>query len=359
MSASGGGDSIGVGRDAAAVAAGSFRAWWLAARPKTLTASIAPVAVAAGLAVAAGSFHALAAAAALVGALLIQVGTNLANDVLDFRRGADTAERLGPTRVVQAGLLSPRAVAWGAAAAFALAALVGLYLIAVGGLPILAIGLLAIASGVAYTAGPAPLAYVGLGDAFVMAFFGVAAVAGTYLVQARAALDGDDLARALALLPHAAALGVAVGALAVAILTINNLRDIPTDRAAGKRTLAVRLGEARTRRYLGAQLALAFAVPVALALLPVVPRASLGGVPQRLPMLLAELGGGPRSLPTLLAVLAAAPMAVRLWRDVAGASGRALNPLLARTARLQMLHAALLALALAVDPIVRAPLGGG
>jgi len=324
----------------------ALSAWWLAARPKTLTASIAPVAVATALAYAAGAFHAGAALAALAGALLIQVGTNLANDLLDFRRGADTAERLGPTRVVQSGLISQRAVALGAGAAFALAALFGLYLVSVGGVPILVLGIAAIASGVAYTAGPAPLAYVGLGDLFVMAFFGVAAVAGTYFVQAKAALAGPAQAAALALLPHAMALGVAVGALSAAILTINNLRDIPTDRAAGKRTLAVRLGEARTRRYLVALIACAFAIPVVLAVV-----SALMGAP---------MPPGAATFAVLPIVLALAPRAAGIARAVAGgAAGQALNPLLGRTARLQLAHAALIALALVAGAVVRARLAGG
>lgn len=325
---------------------GTLDAWWLAARPKTLTASIAPVAVGTALAYAAGALHVAAALAALAGALLIQVGTNLTNDVLDFRRGADTAERLGPTRVVQSGLLSPRAVALGAGAAFALAAAVGLYLVAVGGVPILVLGLAAIVSGIAYTAGPRPLAYVGLGDVFVMVFFGIAAVAGTFYVQVRAALGGRAAAAALALMPHAMALGVAVGAVAVAILTVNNLRDIPTDRAVGKRTLAVRLGEAGTRRYLEGLVATAFIIPVAMAALPVVPRAALPN--------------GPGMFATLLLALGAVPLANGVLRPVAaGAAGRALNPILGQTARLQVAHAGLIAIALVADAVLRARLAGG
>jgi 1,4-dihydroxy-2-naphthoate octaprenyltransferase len=287
-----------------------MRAWWLAIRPRTLVASLAPVAVGAALAAHDQAFRWAPALAALAGALLIQIGTNLTNDVLDYRRGADNAARLGPTRVVQAGLLSAREVAIGAAGAFGGAVLVGTYLVRVGGLPILVLGLAAIASGILYTAGPWPLAYLGLGDLFVLAFFGIAAVAGTYYVQA------------LALSGSAVALGVAVGALAVAILAVNNLRDLDTDRAAGKRTLAVRFGDAAMRRYYALLVALAFAIPVALLVLG------------RLPA-------------TVLLVLLGMPLAVvplrRVW---SGAVGSALNPVLGRTARLQLAYAALLCAAL-------------
>ncbi len=300
-----------------------YRAWWLAIRPKTLTATIAPVAVGSALAFFTGAFEPLPALAALAGGLLIQIGTNLANDVLDFRRGADTAARLGPTRVVQAGLLTPRAVAWGAAAAFGGAALVGLYLVAVGGWPILVLGLASILSGVLYTAGPYPLAYVGLGDLFVMAFFGIGAVAGTYYVQA------------LELSPAAILLGVAVGAMSVGILTVNNLRDIDTDRAAGKRTLAVRMGEARTRAYYAGMIALAFVIPVVQVLaggLSLAPRPGIG------------IGPG------ALLVLVAAPIAwIPVQRVRAGARGAALNPVLGLTARAQIWHAACLAVGLVAN----------
>lgn len=293
----------------------AVRAWWLAIRPKTLSAAVAPVLVGTALAAHDGRFAPLPALAALLGALLIQIGTNLANDVLDFHRGADDGARLGPTRVTQAGLLSPGRVGAGAALCFGAAAAIGLYLTARAGLPILAVGAAAIVSGVLYTAGPYPLAYVGLGDLFVLVFFGLAAVAGTYYVQA------------LGVTPEALLLGVAVGALAVAILNVNNLRDIDTDRGVGKRTLAVRLGVRTTRRYLAVVVTAAFVLPVAMV--------ALGALP----------------LPALL-VLAAAPGGWRLIRGIlAGTEGRALNPLLGATARLQVLHALLLSLGLAAGAI--------
>jgi 1,4-dihydroxy-2-naphthoate octaprenyltransferase len=284
----------------------------MAIRPKTLSAAVAPVVVGTALAVHDGGASLLPALAALVGAVLIQIATNLSNDVMDFRRGADHGERLGPTRVTQAGLLAPREVAIGAVAAFAGASLAGLYLIRVAGPPILVLGVAAVLSGILYTAGPMAIAYVGLGEIFVLAFFGLAAVAGTYYVQM------------LALTPTSLWLGVAVGALAVVILDINNLRDLPTDRAAGKRTLAVRIGPSATRAIIAALLAAAFAVPIALIFFGRLPLAAL-------------------------LVLLAAPQALRIARAVgSGVDGRALNPLLGATARLQMLYAVLLATGIVV-----------
>jgi len=319
----------------AAVAGPRLRPWFIASRPKTLVAAAAPVVVGSALAFNAAAFAPLAALAALAGAVLIQIGTNLANDVLDFRRGADTAERLGPTRVTQAGLLSPRAVAIGAAVAFALAVAVGAYLVAVGGWPIALLGTLAIVSGVAYTAGPAPLAYVGLGDVFVMAFFGVAAVAGTYYVEVMAALDGFARRAALDQLPQALVLGAGVGALATAILTVNNLRDLPTDAAVGKRTLAVRLGDGRTRRYLDALLFVAFAAPMALV--------AFGGLGL-----------------AAAAVLLSVPFALPPGRTVAGGvGGAALNPVLGQVARLQVVYALCLAAGLVADRLLRSWFAGG
>jgi len=288
----------------------TLRVWWLAIRPRTLTASVAPVLVGTALAAHDGALGPLPAAAALAGALLIQIGTNLSNDVLDFRRGADAPGRVGPTRAVQAGLLPARQVALASAFAFVLAGAVGLYLVAVGGRPILLLGVAALVSGVLYTAGPAPLAYVGLGDAFVMVFFGLAAVSGTYYVQA-----GHVGATAIGL-------GIAVGALAVAILAVNNLRDIETDASAGKRTLAVRLGPGATRRYYVGLVVVAFAVPVAL-------------------WLAGRLGAG------VLLCLFAVPLAAAPVREVRGGrTGAGLNTVLAATARLQLAHAALLSLGL-------------
>lgn len=307
----------------------TLEAWWLAIRPKTLSAVIAPVAVGSALAYQAGAFRPLPALAALLGGLLIQIGTNLSNDLLDYRRGADTAERLGPTRVVQAGLIAPRRVAWAAALAFGLAALIGLYLVTQGGLPILLLGLASIAAGVLYTAGPYPLAYLGLGDLFVLLFFGLAALGGTYYVQAGASH------------PAALPLGAAVGAFSVAILNVNNLRDIETDRAARKHTLALRLGEAWTRAYFTALVAGAFAIPLFLVL-----AGGLVAISDR------GLGAG------VVLVLLALPLALRPVRLVrAGARGAALNPVLGMTARAQLGHALCLSGGLILERLLRQGLG--
>lgn len=207
-------------------------AWILAARPKTLSAAVAPVLVGTALA-----FHHRGevwwryALFALVASVCIQMATNLINDALDFKRGTDTAARLGPLRVTQAGLLSAEAVLRGAYVCFTIAALFGIPLIARGGWPILLIGLTSIAAAYAYTGGPYPLAYHGLGELFVMIFFGVVAVGGTYYVLTlQYGLD-------------AFLMGLSIGSLAVVLLAINNLRDIEGDRANNKRTLAVRLGD--------------------------------------------------------------------------------------------------------------------
>ena len=299
----------------AATAANSSRAalWWQTFRPRTLSAGAAPVLVGAALAASDRLFHPLAALLALVGALALQIGTNLHNDYEDHRRGADGPDRLGPARASAGGLLDPAAVRRAAIAAFAVAALAGVYLIARGGWPILALGLASIASGWAYTGGPAPLAYLGLGDLFVLAFFGLAAVVGTYYVQA------------LALTPAAWWLGLGLGLLAAAILAVNNLRDRHGDARAGKRTLAVRLGPTAARAEHSACVLLAH-----LVLLPV-----------------AHLGH-----PGALAGLLTLPLALRLTRQVWATDGAPLNPLLGATARLLALHAALLAAGLLAERLL-------
>ncbi|MCA9642964.1 MAG: 1,4-dihydroxy-2-naphthoate polyprenyltransferase [Myxococcales bacterium] len=212
-------------------APGSFGAWVLACRPATLSASSVPVLVGTACAFLAGGFKLGPALAALIGAGLLQIGSNFANDVFDFEKGADTEERLGPTRAVQAGLVSPEGMKRGMWLVFGLALLVGIYLTWVAGPVIIVIGLCSIAAAIAYTGGPYPLGYHGLGDVFVMLFFGFVAVLGTIYVQLH------ELTRLawLASLP--------VGALATAILVVNNVRDCDTDREAGKRTLAVRFGK--------------------------------------------------------------------------------------------------------------------
>src|SRR5512138_3336947 len=203
------------------------RAWLMAARPPTLPAAVVPVLVGTA-AVARLGFLPLAFVAALLATVLIQIGTNFANDYFDFHKGADTAERLGPVRVTQSGLIAPETVRMAMVLVFGLAALVGLYLVLAAGWPILVIGLLSIAAGVLYTGGPFPLAYNGLGDVFVFIFFGLVAVCGTVFVQARE-------------IPALAVwTAVPMGLLTDAILSMNNLRDLETDRASGKKTLAAR-----------------------------------------------------------------------------------------------------------------------
>jgi 1,4-dihydroxy-2-naphthoate polyprenyltransferase len=225
------------------------RVWLLAIRPRTLPAAVAPVVVGTGMAASRGVADLLPALAALVGALLIQVATNLANDVFDHLKGGDTEGRIGPARVVQAGLL-PAAAVWRATLlTLGLALLVGIYLVWVGGVPILVIGILSLVCAVAYTGGPFPLAYHGLGDLFVFLFFGWVAVAGTYWVQA------------LVFEPDLLLAGTAMGALITAILVVNNLRDRETDAAAGKRTLAVRLGRRGTQAQFVLLLLVGGAVP--------------------------------------------------------------------------------------------------
>jgi 1,4-dihydroxy-2-naphthoate octaprenyltransferase len=232
---------------------GPLRRWWLAARPATLWAAVAPVAVGTGCAIGLGCARALPALVALAGALLIQVGTNFANDLFDHQRGADTEQRVGPARAVARGWISTREMRRATIAAFAAAAACGLYLAWVAGPWVVALGAASIVSGVAYTAGPFPLGYHGLGDLFVFAFFGVVAVVGTVFVQC---LEAPAIAW-WASLP--------VGALATAILAVNNLRDRHTDAVAGKRTLAVRWGERAVRLEIVLLVALAYAVAAAIA----------------------------------------------------------------------------------------------
>jgi 1,4-dihydroxy-2-naphthoate octaprenyltransferase len=227
----------------------------MAARPKTLPAAISPVIVGAALAAADGHFALWPALAALTGALLLQIGSNFANDYFDAIKGADTPDRIGPTRVTASGLISQAQMRLGMVVVFALAALVGLYLVWVGGWPILAIGAAAIVAALAYTGGPKPFGYVGLGDLFVFIFFGPVAVCGTYYVQTHAITAAVMLS------------SVALGALITAILVVNNLRDIESDRRAGKRTLAVRLGAEGARVEYGLFLIVAYAVPVILAVM--------------------------------------------------------------------------------------------
>ncbi|MCJ7627613.1 MAG: 1,4-dihydroxy-2-naphthoate polyprenyltransferase, partial [Longimicrobiales bacterium] len=226
-----------------------WQAWVMASRPRTLTAAAAPVVLGTGLAIGRNGLRLGPALAALLGALLIQVGTNLANDYYDHLRGGDTEDRVGPVRVTQAGIIPPKTVRNGAFLILALAFLLGLYLAWVGGLPVVLIGLASLLCAVAYTGGPFPLAYHGLGDLFVFVFFGLVAVGGTFWVQA------------LAFRPEVLLAGAGMGAMATAILVVNNLRDIKSDTRAGKRTLAVRIGPSGTKVEFALLLVLGFSVP--------------------------------------------------------------------------------------------------
>lgn len=285
-------------------------AWWLAIRPATLTASAAPVLVGTGAAWADDAFALGPAVAALVGAALLQVGANFANDVFDFERGADNADRLGPQRATQQGWISAAQMKRAMWLAFAGATAVGLYLTYVAGWPVLALGLLSIAAAYLYTGGPKPYGYLGLGDLSVFVFFGPGAVAGTYYVQA------------LSLSPLALLASIPIGALATAILVVNNLRDIETDARAGKHTLAVRIGDGPTRTYYLLLLAVAYLVPLLLWW------RGLADAWVLLPWL---------SLPLAL------QLAGRMWHE----RGLALNGCLVGTARLEVVFGLLFALGLA------------
>src|SRR5437588_2224889 len=220
---------------AAAPSPSGVRIWLMAARIRTLPASVAPVLVGTALAGYLHIFHPLRLFGTLVGAIFIQVGTNLSNDYSDARRGADAEDRLGPVRVTAGGLVPPGRVLVATYCSFGVAVLAGIYLIAVAGWQLLLVGAASILAGVLYTGGPRPYGSEGLGEVFVFLFFGIVAVAGSFFVQTRH-LEWE-----------AFALAVPVGLLAAAILVVNNVRDVDTDRRAGKRTLAVRLGRERTR----------------------------------------------------------------------------------------------------------------
>jgi 1,4-dihydroxy-2-naphthoate octaprenyltransferase len=274
-----------------------MRIWLMAARPRTLPAAIAPVLVGTAAAVQWvghlprwGAFF-----AALVGSIFIQIGTNLANDYSDARRGADTADRLGPVRVTSAGLVTPQRVLTATWIAFAVAVACGIYLATVAGVVILLIGAVSIAAGVLYTGGPRPYGYAGLGEVFVFLFFGLVAVNGSYYVQVEH----------LDVLPLG--LSIAVGFLATAILVVNNVRDLETDRRAGKMTSAVRMGRANAVNLYRLLIVGAF------LLLPI------------------SLAGGEASALPLIGLLAA-PMAIRPMKVLAShTDGPALNAVLAAT----------------------------
>lgn len=282
------------------------QAWILASRPQTLTVSVAPVLLGAALASEAGPLHIPALLAALLGAICIQIGTNLFNDYADFGKGADGADRLGPPRACANGWLEPRQVLIATWISFAIAFAAGVYLTVVAGWPVVIIGIASLACGLAYTGGPWPLAYVGIADLFVFVFFGLVAVGGTYFV----------LAGSLSV--AAVAGGAALGCLATAVLAVNNLRDRDGDAKVGKRTLAVRYGVAFARGQYVALVALAALLVVVVALF--VPGAGFGW----------------------LAPLVLAPWLLQLARDAFRLNGRDLNDLLRKTAATELVFALLL-----------------
>ena len=295
-------------RSARSAALSPLRLWLVASRPRTLPAAVAPVLVGTSLAGTEGTFKPLRFVCALIGSIFIQIGTNLANDYSDARRGADTEDRLGPVRVTAGGLMPPRNVLIGTYVAFGVAVAAGAYLIAVAGWQLLLVGAASIAAGVLYTGGPRPYGYEGLGELFVFLFFGVVAVAGSYFVQVEK-LEWE-----------AFALSVPVGVLASAILVVNNVRDVDTDRRAGKRTLAVKLGRGGARNLFDAMLAVAFAAPIAIA------------------------ASGALTAWVLLPLLSA-PLAIPLRRTVrTRTDGPSLNGALAGTGRLLAVYSLLLSI---------------
>lgn len=286
----------------------SFHIWLMAARPRTLPAAAAPVLVGTAYAGTLGTFRPLTFVATLLGALLIQIGTNLSNDYSDARRGADTEDRLGPVRVTAGGLVPPKQVLIATYVAFGLAVLVGVYLIVTSGWELLLVGIASILAGVLYTGGPRPYGYEGLGEVFVFLFFGLVAVTGTFFAQT------EQLAW------EAFVLAVPVGLLATAILMVNNIRDLETDRRAGKRTLAVRLGRDRAR--------IGYALLVYLAFVTAP---------------LAWVFGGEQLSPWLLLPWVALPLAAPIVRTVRNrVDGPSLNGALARTGMLQLAFCILL-----------------
>ncbi len=281
-----------------------WRVWWLAIRPKTLPASASGVVMGSALAWADGSFRLLPALAALCVALLLQIGSNVANDVFDFERGADTAERQGPVRVTQAGWLSPQQMKRGLWVIFGLAVLIGLYLVVLRGWGMALLGLAAICCAILYTGGPFPLGYYGLGDLFVFIFFGLVSVCGTYFVQA-------DSVSASAL-----RMSIPMGLIITDILVVNNLRDLETDRVAGKHTTAVRLGKTWSRVQYCLLMCLAYVLVAAWIWIKAMPLYSL-------------------------LIFLSLPWALKSTRTVLSQEGRPLNAALAGTGQTALIYSLL------------------
>lgn len=289
-----------------------WRLWYLAARPKTFPAAIAPVIAGTAVAIHERGFHAPTAIVALVTALLLQIAANFANDALDFKRGADTAERAGPMRVTASGLITADDVLRATWITLGLALMSGLYLVWRGGWPFLLLGLAALVCAVAYTGGPFPISYLGLGEVFVFLFFGPIAVTGTAYLQMQHLT-------ALAL-----ATSVPIGVLAIGILIVNNLRDLPTDAKAGKRTMAVRIGARKTQFEYAAMLVVAAGAPIVF-------------------WLVGWLNW------SWVLTLGAWPALWSLWKQITTRTGPALNPTLGNTGKTLLLVSALLSVALVLS----------
>ncbi|AOS83201.1 1,4-dihydroxy-2-naphthoate polyprenyltransferase [Chlorobaculum limnaeum] len=292
----------------------AFQAWMLAIRPKTLPAGAMPVVVGSALAFANGVFKPLPALVALICALGIQIATNFINEIYDFRKGADTSERLGPTRTVAAGIITERTMTRVSITLGVSVFVLGMYLVAIGGWPILLIGVLSLLFAWAYTGGPFPIAYSGLGDVFVFIFFGLVAVGGTYYVQA--------LTLTLPVLVAAAA----PGAFSVCILLVNNIRDIDTDRKVGKMTLPARIGAPAARALYVALTVLAYLVP----------------------FYMFSAGYSPWCLLSLLSI----PLAIGMVRTLYASEGRALNAVLAGTGKVLTVHGVLFSAGLVIPHIL-------
>jgi 1,4-dihydroxy-2-naphthoate octaprenyltransferase len=282
-----------------------LKVWILASRPKTLGAAVAPVIIGTSIALFDGSADYLAAAAALFGAVMIQIGANFSNDYFDYLKGADTEERSGPVRATQAGLVKPAAMKMAFIIAFSLAAVSGIYLVYVGGVPILVLGIVSIVCGILYTGGPYPLGYHGLGDIFVFFFFGLAAVCGTYYVQAHSI----DLVVAGA--------GIAPGLYSMGILAVNNLRDADTDSKTGKRTLAVIFG----KRFVRMEYLISVVTPAVIPLL-----------------LYLSTGKHPFAIFSSFALFPSMPLIKTVFHE---SSGEELNRVLASTGKVLLLYSIL------------------
>lgn len=294
----------------------AFQAWMLAIRPKTLPAGAMPVVLGSALAAADGTFMPLPALVALVCALGIQIATNFINEIYDFRKGADTAERLGPTRTVAAGIISEQTMIRVSIALGVSVFVLGLYLVAIGGWPILLVGLLSLLFAWAYTGGPFPIAYSGLGDVFVFIFFGLVAVGGTYYVQA--------LSLPFPVLVAAAA----PGAFSVCILLVNNIRDIDTDRKVGKMTLPARIGAPAARALYVTLTLLGYVVPFAMV-------------------------GYGYSAWCLLSLLSL-PLAIGMVKTLYRSEGRELNAVLAGTGKVLTVHGLLFSFGLVIQHLISA-----